>query len=237
MAVNLTHYEFAMNYGLRDQMQLSLRVPYDIKAMRVHYALFSGEPYVPPYGDIHHRTETLSGISDPTLSLEWSPRADWMLGGGSMLPLGHTVPNPVILGREGLRHEHMQFGSGTFRPVLSAQFANARFYASAETHLSLYESNKGFRAPNELLWSTGPSFRAGSWSIDPRLQGQYQSLGHWAGEVDEGSGFNNGGVRLQVSLPFHGVVITPGIYRELFSHGASGQTFKQATTSSVSITR
>ncbi len=218
-------------------MQLSLRVPYDVKAMRVKYATLDGAPYVPPYGDIHHRTETLTGISDPTFTLDWSPSSHWIFGAGSTLPLGHIVPNPIILGKEGKTHEHMQFGSGTFRPVLSAQWGNGRFFASGESRVSLYENREGFRAPTEIVWSAGPSFRVSSMSIDPRLQGKYQSLGRWSGEVDEGSGFNNAGVRLQVSIPFRGVVIAPAVYREIYSHGLGGETFKQGTTWSVALIR
>jgi hypothetical protein len=236
----LTHYELTTEYGLRKDMQLSLRLPYDIKAMRVHYLTLGGDPYVPPYGDIHHRNETLRGISDGTLMLDWSPQSQWLFGFGTTLPFGHIVPNPIILGRLGLQHEHIQFGSGTFEPTLDGQWSRpgkVMLFAAAEQRLSFYENREGFRAPSTFIWSLGSGFKAGRVSIDPSLNGQYQTLGRWSGEIDEGAGFQNGGIRLQLSAPLGSVVIAPAVYRELWSHGFQGQTFSQSTTWSLSVSR
>ena len=238
--LGLTHQELTADYGLRDGLQLELRAPYDIKAQRVHYSTLAGDPYTPPYGDIHHRTETLRGVSDPSLRLDLSPRPGFVFGLGTTLPTGHIVPDPIVLGREGKTHEHLQFGSGTFEPLLSAQWANPRFVAAAEAKLSLYENRNGYRAPTTFVWSLGPSFRAGRVSIDPRLNGQIQSLGRWSGVVDEGSGFRSTGVRLQVSAPFHLFIVAPAVYRELRARGTdieATSTIHQTVTWSLSLTR
>jgi hypothetical protein len=224
-------------------VQLSLRLPYDVKAVHIAYETLDGAPFTPPYGDIHHRTQTLRGISDPTLHLEWMPHRGVTFGAGLSLPIGDTVENPILLGREGKEHQHIQFGSGTFRPTLSAQWwrpgERVTLFARADARLSLYENGEGFRAPNTLLWSVGPSIHAGSVSIDPRLQGQHQTLGRWNGEADEGDGFTNAGVRLQISLPaYRGLAIAPGVYRELYSHGLHHEEkFRQGTTWSLAMTR
>jgi hypothetical protein len=250
-AVELTHVETTASYGIRDGMQLSLRLPYDVKAMTIRYETLGGAPFVPPYGDIHHRTETLRGISDPTLAVDWMPHtaggSNWMLGAGLSLPFGDTVPNPIVLGREGKTHEHIQFGSGTFRPTLAARWwrgvgrtsGRTTLFASAETRLSLYDNAEGFRAPNDFLWSLGPSIRLGRTTLDPRLQGQHQTLGSWDGETDEGDGFTNAGLRLQLALPpFRGITIAPAVYRELYSKGSHHEErFRQGTTWSLSMTR
>jgi len=236
--LDLTHYELTADYGLGPSRQLSLRIPYDVKDMHVRYTTLDGAPFVPPYGDIHHRTETLTGISDPSLDLDWSPHPDWLLGIGTTLPFGHTVPDPIALGKQGLTHEHIQFGSGTFEPRLVAQWVRrgkVALLARAEAKLSLYENSHGFRAPSTLTWTAGPSFRAGRISIDPRLTGQFQTLGRWSGEVDEGSGFRSGGFRLGASMPVGSITIAPAVYRELWSRGLDGQTFHQGTTWSLSV--
>ena len=241
VTLSLTHVELSANYGLRQNMQLSLRLPYDVKDQRVRYTTLNGAPFVPPYGDIHHRTETLTGLSDASIAVDVASRDDWMFGLGTTLPIGHIVPNPIILGREGKTHEHIQFGSGTFQPELSAQWLHRgdrmTFVAHGEARLSLYENREGFRPPTTVVWSLGPSFRAGPLSIDPRLNGQFQSLGRWNGEIDEGSGFRDGGIRLQISAPLRGVIVAPSVYRELWSHGQHGETFRQGTTWSLSLTR
>jgi hypothetical protein len=242
-SVQLTHVETTATYGLRERMQLSLRLPYDVKERTIRYETLDGAPFVPPYGDIHHRSATLRGLSDPTLLLEWMPRSGFILGAGTSLPLGDTVPNPIELGREGQAHEHIQFGSGTFQPVFSAQWGRARervtWLANAEAKLSLYENGEGFRAPNTFFASAGPSFRVRGFSLDPRLQGQYQSLGRWNGEADEGDGFLNAGLRLQVTLPaVRGISVAPGVYRELYSRGLHhDEMFRQGTTWSLSMSR
>ncbi|HEX8153328.1 MAG TPA: hypothetical protein VF698_09400, partial [Thermoanaerobaculia bacterium] len=67
---------------------------------------------------------------------------------------------------------------------------------------------------------------------------QYQTLGKWNGEVDEGTGFQNGGVTLQLSVPWNGAVIAPSVYRELWSHGHhEGESFSQKWTWSVAVGR
>lgn len=238
--VQVTRAELTAQYGLRDGMQATLRMPYDIKDQTIRYATLAGQPYTPPYGDIHHRTETLRGISDPSLMFDWSALESWQFGIGTTLPLGHTVPNPVILGRLGLRHEHLQFGSGTFEPKISALYSRGGmvpFFARVEQTLSLYENGDGFRAPHTTVASLGPSFRYSSITIAPSLGAQYQTVARWNGENDEGTGFHNGGLRLQVSVPFRSMLITPGVYRELWSHGFAEQTFTQGTTWSIAISR
>jgi hypothetical protein len=239
--VGLTHYDLNAAYGLRDKLQLFIRLPYDIKAERVRYTSLDGAPYIPPYGDIHHRTETLRGVSDPAIGLEAAIAPDWIAGVGVTLPAGRTQADPVRLGMLGLRHEHIQFGSGTVRPTLSAQWRRPlgaqAWFARAEMRLSLYENDRGFRAPTEVTWSLGPAFRLRGVSIDPRLTGQRQTVARWSGVADEGTGFDSGGMRLQLSMPFRGTVVAPSVYRELWSHGAHGETFRQGTTWSLSLTR
>jgi hypothetical protein len=236
--LNLSHYELDASYGVRQRMQLFLRMPYDVKAQRVRYSTLDGGPFTPPYGDIHHRTETLTGVSDPSAGIEWAPSPAWTFGAGTTLPAGHTVANPILLGRQGERHEHIQFGSGTFRALFSAQWTHPRFTARTEATLSLYENDRGFRAPTTIAWAAGPHFKVGRLSLDPRLSGQYQTLGRWNGEADEGSGFNAGGVTVQLAIPAGAFVIAPNVYRELWSRSLSGdESFRQGTTFGVSIMR
>jgi hypothetical protein len=237
VTLGLTHLELSADYGIGHGAQLTLRMPYDMKAMRVRYTTLDGGPFTPPYGDIHHRTETLTGISDPSLGIDWSPRKDWLFGLGTTLPVGHIVPDPIALGREGKTHEHIQFGSGTFEPRLSAQWTKDLFFSRAEAKLSVYENRNGYRAPTTFTWAAGRSFRAGRISITPSLDGQYQTLGRWSGVVDEGSGFEDAGARLQISIPWRGFVISPGVYHQLWSRGFDGQTFRQKSTWSLSVMR
>jgi hypothetical protein len=228
VTIGITHAETMLEYGLRDGMQWALRLPYDVKAQRVRYTTLDGAPFTPAYGDIHHRTETLRGISDPSLMLDWGVR-QWVLGIGTTIPIGHTVEDPVRLGNLGLKHEHIQFGSGTFEPKLLLQWSNANLFARAEGTVPLYQSGKGYKPPLVIAWSAGPTYR----NVTVMLDGQHQTIGKWHGLADEGTGFDAGGVRVQLAMPFHGVTVTSGVYRELWSHGLDEQSFHQRVTVSI----
>jgi hypothetical protein len=122
--LNLYHSELTLGFGLSAKTLLLARLPYDIKDQRVRYTTLDGQPFVPPYGDIHHRTETLYGVSDAELMMLTTPAPGWLVGAGLTLPIGKTEPNPIVLGRLGLKHEHIQFGSGTVDPRLLVDWSH-----------------------------------------------------------------------------------------------------------------
>lgn len=224
-----------------------MRVPYDVKDQRIRYSTLAGAPYQPPYGDIHHRTETLRGLADGDLLLLWSPpsrgASHWRFGIGTTLPFGNTVPDPVALGRLGEKHQHLQFGSGVFAP--EAEIAWSRPWsrtvlasAIVQATLPLDANGEGFRPPKNVRWSVGPTIRAGRAGVSLSAAGQYQTVGRWNGETDEGTGFSNGGLRLQISVPVgRSVTVAPSLYREVFSRGFNDETFSQESTVGVTFTR
>jgi len=110
--------------------------------------------------------------------------------------------------------------------------------ATADGQFPLYENSHGFRAPISIRYSMGPSLPLGSTAIALLFAGQYQSIGRWDGEQDEGTGFHNGGVFLRGSfLPWKKWRVTPGIYREVYSKSLSDESFRQGTTYSLTVTR
>ena len=89
-----------------------------------------------------------------------------------------------------------------------------------------------------VRYSVGPSLPVGTTGISLQYAGQYQSIGRWAGEADEGTGFHNGGVFLRATfLPWKGFRVSPGIYREVYSKSLSDESFRQGTTYSLTLTR
>ncbi len=154
------------DFGATSNVTVSLRVPYDVKDQKVRYTTLSGEPFVPPYGDIHHRSETLRGVSDGQLTALFPLGNALQVGAGLSLPLGRTEENPIELGREGKKHEHIQFGSGTVDPVVSAVWSHpigpVVLAASADAQLPLYRNSKGFKAPATIRYSVGPSLPLGT---------------------------------------------------------------------------
>lgn len=169
----------------------------------------------------------------------------FQVGAGLSLPIGRTEPNPIVLGREGKKHEHIQFGTGTVDPLVSLLWSRPLpslgglvLSAAADAQIPLYENSRGFKAPVSVRWSAGPSLPLGTTGLALQLAGQYQSIGRWNGEEDEGTGFHNGGVFLRASfLPWKGLRVSPGIYREIYSKSLSDESFRQGTTYSLTITR
>ena len=107
--------------------------------------------------------------------------------------------------------------------------------------IPLTVNERGFRAPKNFRWSVGPSFSIRRVGVAFGAAGQYQTLGRWHGQIDEGTGFSNGGLRLQLSIPApHGLTLAPSIYRELYSRGLNTtehETFSQGTTLALTLSR
>lgn len=114
-----------------------------------------GAVYAPDYVNIHHRNETLFGLADPWLlgRASWSSGTFIMTGrGGVGVPLGSIQRDPFARGRAGLPHQHIQFGTGTFYPVLAVdagyRFGQIGMSAYAQTLLFLTDNKYGYQAGN-----------------------------------------------------------------------------------------
>jgi hypothetical protein len=158
-------------YGILDWLSVDLL--WSLRVVHVGFQLEDAAtrmPITPPFGpDIHHRTETLVGPTDPWLSM----RAAKIVGPwafvfrlGMTLPVGSTVPNPFELGREGLPHEHIQFGTGTVDPIAGADVRRqiGRFTLAAWmlAKASLYQNSHAYRAGSQLL--TGLNLSSALWT-------------------------------------------------------------------------
>jgi hypothetical protein len=141
---------------------LSLDLLWALRIVHVDFRLEDAatrRPIPPPYGpDIHHRTETLVGPSDPWLSLRAARRlGDWwmLFRAGLTLPVGSTVPNPFALGRAGLPHEHIQLGTGTVDPLVGVELRRGvgRFSVAGWmlAKASLYQNAHHYQAGSQLL--------------------------------------------------------------------------------------
>lgn len=144
--------------GITERFGAELQLPLRLVKTTIVFRRLDGERFEPDYQNIHHRNETLYGVADPWLlgRFTWSQDLLSLTGrAGTGVPLGSTEEDPFARGRAGLRHQHIQFGTGTFHPVLAldAEFhlgwARARGYA--QTLLFLYENAHGYRAGNRYM--------------------------------------------------------------------------------------
>ena len=115
-------------------------------------------PIASPFGiELHHRNETLVGLTDPWLSLRGGKQLgpwSFIFRAGLTFPVGATVPNPFELAREGKEHEHIQFGTGTFDPFVEVELRRVigHFTVSADLlgNVTLYQNTNGYRAGDQL---------------------------------------------------------------------------------------
>jgi hypothetical protein len=143
--------------GITDHLGVELQLPFRITRTTIRYAAADGGAYEPVDAGNHHRNETLAGIGDPWLLARWNTDIGSFLlalRAGVSVPLGRTQPNPFALGDAGMRHQHIQFGTGTFDPVLGLDVSRAagtiQLAAYAQAQLALYENRHGFRAGMRL---------------------------------------------------------------------------------------
>lgn len=141
-------------YGLSKAFGIEAQVPLRSVTSTIEYTDANGAPHEPLDPGVHHRNETVFGVADPWLLLRVGTTVEkWWLAArpGVSIPLGRTEENPFALGGRGLRHQHIQLGSGTFDPVAIVEASRAfdavqlQFFAQGQ--VPLYENRQGYRAP------------------------------------------------------------------------------------------
>lgn len=183
----------ALDAGLfergRARFGLALMLPVRLVATQIRYLDVQGEEVQLLRPGIHHRNEAVRGLGDPTLLATASaPLGEWRLSGraGFTAPLGRTEENPFALGEEGLRHQHIQMGTGTLNPVLGVELARRwerwRFGAFALTQQVLYDNAKGYRAGDRYSGGAVVSRALGeAWSVRGGLEAQGETAERWDG--------------------------------------------------------
>lgn len=195
--VTMLRYQTTASFGLGGGWQVMGMIPVDAKLLSIEYTTMDGEPYDPPYGDIHHRNETLFGLGDGRVEAQYFFRAaeGWVLGGGlgATVPLGRTEENPYALAARSEKHQHMQMGSGTVDPAfsLSSVWSGAKWGGSLTSSgsMPLMESRHGYMPTPILQVSGGPSYVINSSLIttaEVSLWREWQAK--WDGEPDRMSG-------------------------------------------------
>lgn len=233
----LAEMRFGAEYALTDRLGVSALVPLRLVDTSIRYLDSTTRAEVTLADpEIHHRNERLLGLVDPWLrfrlsagrgSLEVDVRA------GVTLPLAETQDDPFALGDMGLPHEHIQFGTGTFNPVLGidAQYRFARWALSANaiTQQVVYQGGKGYQAGDRYAAgiAAGSSLgtRAFAFSLGPELQAESAERWHGAVRTDEG---NQGRIDLlataSVAWRLTGSFALTGTARtRLFTHVVGGQ--------------
>lgn len=192
-------------YGITDWLAIEGRFSLRVVRVKPTYTEVDGRPKVVT-DDIHHHDETLTGITDPWLILRFAAARDRFIAAariGVAFPVGSTVPNPYALGEAGQWHQHIQFGSGTFSPILGLGLSYSfelpkvadkpawlGLDGSALGIFGVYENDRGFRLPSRIF----PSVRATLSLLDGALNPYvtvdvpYESPERWSGVLGQETG-------------------------------------------------
>lgn len=207
--------------GLTPRLGLELQLPFKIHRTTIRYTRLDGTPFELDYPNIHHRNETLLGFGDPLLSA----RAGWSFGSvhvsgrlGVSIPLGETEENPFALGEQGLEHQHIQFGTGTFDPSfgleLSAPAGPFTLRGQLFASWTLYRNRHGFQAGDR--YAAGLSAErafAGGWRASLGVQAITELPERWDGEIQQDGNLGRTDVLVgpSVSLPWGALDLTLGV--------------------------
>ncbi len=217
--VTLSTYriDVGLQYLLNARWFLQANIPYAVKDQDASIEWIDpvnveDEQAILRSRDIHHRDETYTGLSDSDLFFGYKShgifRTDDTLFArlGATIPTGKTEENPWKLGDAGIEHLHIQFGTGTFNPTASLQYSlplyrGMTLTASGRGTFPIYENSKTYRAPIELTYTAGWTYRLfDQFTFNANYLGLYQSPAAWAGEKDINTGLRYSMAALGVSL-------------------------------------
>ncbi len=247
--IGLVRAQPAVTLGLGKGFQVGFRLPVDLKRSTIRYELLDGSPYSPPYGENHHRNETLFGLGDGSvgLGLFGAPPATPLLLGaklGVVLPTGRTEENPFAPAAREEEHQHLQFGGGTVDPILSLSLVlrTRPFGLVAEgfVRAALYENPKGYRGSLVVEGTVGSTFRPGHpaerLQLLVLLHASHQGAERWNGDVGENSGRDTLGVSLGAIYGITPKLTVHGQLRANVLEVASGAQFAQPVVLTLGVT-
>lgn len=201
--IALSEARLAFDVGLTTKFGASLMIPVRVVSTTIDYRDTDGNIVQLTSPNIHHRDETLTGLGDPMVLGSY---AEGMLTvrGGFSVPLGKTQEDPFALGDMGLSHEHIQMGTGTINPVVSAELSvpwqTWQFGGYAFTQQIVYENAKGYQGGDRYAVGVGARRGlTGGWLVRGGIDMQAESSERWHGvrHTDEG---NQGRIDVMVSL-------------------------------------
>ena len=156
---------------------------------------------------IHHRSRNLTGFGDMEMLLCWHKHdlgkdgAFFSVASGTTVPLGRTEGNPLTAAAAGEAHEHIQFGNGTFDPIVEFFYSRP---IGEESIVSAFGQGRFPGSRNDEGFQGSKSFQCGIGAMKPvghlgsgensfGIAGLiYQDLSQatWDGVIDPNTGFS-----------------------------------------------
>ena len=205
VTLDLMRYEMGLTRTFDANWDAFIRIPYFIKDQRAEVVFPNGgtaeeRDAAIRNGLAHHRTGVYEGFSDLEAGVGWKKRG--FLGEGTVfrfslgvaIPVGDTVTDPLVAGDLGLEHLHIQFGNGTFDPILdfyAGKPLNDKWALSlyGKGRFPLYENTHGYRGSLEGMLIPRITFLPSKkLSLAAGVAANYFGYTEWSGRRDPNSG-------------------------------------------------
>jgi hypothetical protein len=257
VSLDYTRLAIGVEYAFADHWNIGLRVPFEHKNQRASIEQLaplsaSERRAILANQNIHHRDESYKGLADLNLLLSHTRSgvlrtADQLVVGlGSSIPTGKTEEDPFRLGDAGLKHLHIQFGTGTFDPLVEFHYGTPLFYnfslsTSVRGKFPFYENSKTYRGPREWTFTAEVEYSVLDWlSLQATYLNFFQNYAYWDGVQDINSGLVvHAGlfgptVHTGYGLPVRLNVMVPFSQKPLSGRGDS---FEQGPTVFITVSR
>ncbi|HLU65520.1 MAG TPA: thioredoxin family protein [Kofleriaceae bacterium] len=195
-SISLGELRLSGEVGVAEDIGVSLTLPLRMVNTSIRY-LDGGREVDIENGDVHHRDERLVGIADPWL-LGHLHRAVGRLSldlrAGLSVPLGRTEEDPFALGAMGIRHQHLQFGTGTWNPIAALEasydLGPVALRGHALTMQVLYENGKGYQSGDRYAAGVSALSPLGTraWRFEAGLEALGETAETWNGMVYDDDG-------------------------------------------------
>jgi len=178
--ITLAEARLALDVGLTERLAAGLVLPVRVLSTRIRYLDGNGMEVELTEPSTHHRNETLTGIADPMIlgALRVAPVTARF---GVTLPLGSTESDPFAM--PDLPHQHIQFGPGTFNPVLAVEGGHAwgawGLSGFLFTQQVLYANSKGYHAGDRYAAGVALRRALGRWSVRGGIEMQAETYERW----------------------------------------------------------
>ena len=203
--LDLTRYELSLSRTFNDTWDTVIRIPYFIKDQTASVVFPNGGSAADRdaairSGYAHHRTEVYEGFADIEATMGWRKRdlfgkdSVFRASFGLTLPTGETQADPLVAGDLGQEHLHIQFGNGTFDPLLDFYLGiplseKWAFSLYGKARVPLYKNSKGYRGPVEASLLPRVTYLASKkLSLSAGLGANYYGYSEWNGRRDPNSG-------------------------------------------------
>ncbi len=203
--LDLTRYEASLSRTFNDTWDAVIRIPYFVKDQTADVLFPNGgsaedRAAAIRSGYAHHRTAVYEGFADIEATAGWRKRD--LLGEGTIfrfsfglaLPVGDTQNDPLTAGDLGQQHLHIQFGNGTFDPLLDCYLGiplSEKWALSlyGRGRFPIYENSKGYRGSIEGSLIPRVTYLPNKkLSLSAGLSADYYGYSEWNGRRDPNSG-------------------------------------------------